>query len=440
MSARNIMKRSLIFILPCMLSFLLGAGTSKTMGALDAKSEGPYKKLDIFSMVLSFVLNGYVDNVENEALVNGAIKGMLGTLDPHTMYLTAHEYAEMKVDTSGEFAGLGIEIEERGGQYIVISPIEDTPAARAGIQKGDRIIKIDGEPTGGMRFQDVVAKLRGKKGTKVVLTIMREGFEEPRDFTLVRSHIKIKSVEARTIEPGYGYARVKSFQNRTERYLRKEIERLLDENGGSLRGLVLDMRNNPGGLLDEAVKVADDFLDKGLIVYTEGRNKTHVKKEMAHSKMTFPVFPMVVLVNSGTASASEIVAGALQDHGRALILGTRSFGKGSVQTIIEMPDMSALKLTIARYYTPNGRSIQEEGIKPDVEVPATEQASPSVETEIVREVNLSRHLKGEGGQGKHELSVELSLDHQIRTALDYLKGLNILKSSMKEAGEGAQGK
>lgn len=350
-------------------------------GALLTASIGPaaaagYKKLDIFARVLSYVENNYVDPVDEEELVYDAIRGLLSNLDSHTLFLTPEEYREMQADTSGEFGGLGIEIASRDGGLVVVAPIDDTPAARAGIEPGDKLLAIDGESTEGLGVASAVRKLRGPPGSRVTLRIFREGFAEPRDLVLLRDRVRVVSVESRLEPGGVGYVRVKSFQDRTDLQLGRALETLREEHGGPLKGLVLDLRNNPGGLLDQAVRVADRFLRDGVIVTTRGRGPGQREEERAHPAGTEEEYPLVVLVNGGSASASEIVAGALQDHRRGLLLGTKTFGKGSVQTVIDLEDGSGLKLTVARYLTPSGRSIHEKGIDPDVVV--EEDRGPAV--------------------------------------------------------------
>lgn len=327
-----------------------------------------YKKLDIFARVLSYVENNYVDRVDGETLVYGAIRGMLANLDPYTLFLSPDEYREIQADTSGEFGGLGIEIAARDGALVVVAPIDDTPAARAGLVSGDRLLAIDGESTKGMGVATAVRRLRGAPGTRVTLRIFREGFTEPRDLVLQRDRVRVASVESRLEPGGVGYVRIKSFQDRTDVHLAKALDELKRHNGGPLSGVVLDLRNNPGGLLDQAIRVADRFLLEGVIVTTQGRGPAQRDEERAHPVDTEPGYPLVVLVNGGSASASEIVAGALQDHRRAVLLGSKTFGKGSVQSVIDLEDGSGLKLTVARYHTPSGRSIHETGIEPDVRV------------------------------------------------------------------------
>lgn len=396
------------------------------------KSEATYRQLELFARVLSYVQNNYVEAVDEQQLIQGAVKGMLETLDPHTVYMPPDVFKEMKIDTSGEFGGLGIEIARRNDAIIVVAPIDDTPAQRAGIKSGDQLVKIDDEPTRSMELARAIQKMRGPAGKKVMLTIMREGFSAPREFAIIRDHIRIASVES-ALYGGIGYAKVKNFQERTDASLFKELEKLRTQNGGKeLRGLVLDFRNNPGGLLDQAVAIADRFLAGGLpIVSTRGRDGAQATEERAKDRDTEKPYPIVVLVNAGSASASEIVAGALQDHKRAVLMGVPTFGKGSVQTVIEMEDGSGLKLTIARYYTPSGRSIQERGILPDFLVGESEGVL--TKTETLREKDLKRHFRGEADAPDvaalkpslpenlkpWEVSEKVS-DYQLKIALNYL--------------------
>ena len=320
---------------------------------------------------------------------------MLNSLDPHSAYLTPDLYKDLQSDTQGRFGGLGIEITVKGGILTVVSPIEDTPAAKAGIKPGDQIFKIEEEFTKDMSLVDAVKKMRGLKGTKINLTIKREGVADLLDVTMVRDVIRVQSVRSRTLEPGYGYIRLAQFQERSDRDMQRALEKLAAEKGG-IKGLVLDLRNNPGGLLTQAVRVSDMFLESGLIVYTEGRIDSQKQKYFAQKDGTWTDFPIVVLVNGGSASASEIVAGALQDHKRAVVLGTKTFGKGSVQTILPLDDNSALRLTTARYFTPNGRSIQATGIVPDINVdnaPTQEGKPDAPKRPGLREENLPGHLQ-----------------------------------------------
>jgi len=366
-----------------------GGGGVRKVGAVPKDS---YEGLENFTNILTLIQKNYVDEVETKQLIEGAINGMLAALDPHSAYLTPDLYKELQVDTKGSFGGLGIEITTRNGMLTIVSPIEDTPAYRAGLKSGDQIMKIDGEFTKDMTLVDAVKKMRGAKDTKVTLTLKRETQAELFDVTLTREIIKIRSVKSKMLEPGYGYVRVTQFQERTDDDLERALK-ALDKEAGGLQGLVLDLRNDPGGLLTQAVKVSDLFLESGLIVYTDGRLENQRQKYFAHKPGTWSEFPMVVLVNSGSASASEIVAGALQDHKRALVLGTTSFGKGSVQTILPLDDNSALRLTTARYYTPNGRSIQATGIVPDIVMDQSPLLAKADKSGLLREANLPRHLE-----------------------------------------------
>jgi carboxyl-terminal processing protease len=381
----------------CMAVLFSGGRAVERVSAVPQET---YDELETFTNILSIVQKNYVDQVDTKQLLEGAVNGMLASLDPHSAYLTPELYKELQVDTKGSFGGLGIEITNRGGVLTVVSPIEDTPAAKAGIQPGDQIIKIDGEFTKDLSLADAVKKMRGPRGSKVVVAVKREGVARLLDFTLTRENIQIQSVKFKDLGDGYGYIRITQFQERTATALEEAITTL---NGGSddkLRGLILDLRNDPGGLLSQAVKVADTFLDSGLIVYTDGRLDSQKQKYFAHKPGSHVDFPMVVLVNGGTASAAEIVAGALQDHKRALVLGTQTFGKGSVQTILPLDDQSALRLTTALYYTPSGRSIQATGIVPDISMENNVQLqkieakkTPPSQQQFLREENLPKHLE-----------------------------------------------
>ncbi|RKH38109.1 S41 family peptidase [Corallococcus interemptor] len=405
-------------------------------GDAASREESAYRQLELFARVLSYVENNYVESVDRKTLIQGAIQGMLDTLDPHTLFMPPEIFREMKIDTSGEFGGLGIEIARKGDRLVVVAPIDDTPAARAGIKAGDELLAIDGESTQGMDLARALQKMRGPAGGRVLLTLMRAGFSAPRELAILRDHIRIVSVEG-ALYDGIGHVKVKNFQDRTDLSLKKELDRLRALNGGKeLDGLVLDLRNNPGGLLDQAVAMSDRFLPGNLpIVSTRGRDGRNASEEKSRDRDTEKDYPLVVLVNAGSASASEIVAGALQDHGRAVIMGTQTFGKGSVQTLIELEDGSGLKLTIARYYTPKGRSIQEKGITPDFLVP--EDASGKG-VDAPREKDLRRHFKAEPSQTTSEVAsqprtlpanlkdwaVTAKLaDPQLKVALNYLHGL-----------------
>ncbi|HVP68969.1 MAG TPA: S41 family peptidase [Anaeromyxobacteraceae bacterium] len=377
------------------LAFLAGLSAAHVARAAPRRDTSqPYRSLDVFSEVLAYVENNYVESVEEKELVYGAIEGLLAKLDPHSSFLRPDAYRMIKDETSGEFDGLGLEVAVRGDEVVVVSPVADSPAERAGLRSGDRVTKVDGVAVRDMALAEVVHRMKGPAGTKVVLEIMRPGFREPQSLTIVRDRVRTSSVDWKVVDPAAGlvYAKVKVFQDRTDRQLKKALDDARAQMGREIRGLVLDLRNNPGGLLDQAVRVADRFLTSGVIVSTEGRGQKAPEVERAREKDTEPGYPMVVLVNRGSASASEIVAGALQDQGRAVILGTQTFGKGSVQTIIELEDGSALKLTVAKYYTPKHRSIQELGITPDVVV--DDAAGRAIE-EGPAERDLRHHLKNE---------------------------------------------
>jgi len=425
-------------ILLLILMYLLSSSA-----LVKAKEDEVYKNLKLFTDVLSLVKKNYVEEVNDKDMIYGAIKGMVSSLDPHSSFLPPDVFKEMKVETKGSFGGLGIEITIRNGILTVVSPIEDTPAFRAGIKAGDKIIKIDGKSTKNMSLMEAVKLMRGPKDTKVTLTIAREGVSKPLEFTIIRDIIKIKSVKSRIIEKGYGYIRLTQFQERTSEDLEKALKELESQPGG-IKGIILDLRNNPGGLLDQAVKVADEFIEDGLIVYTKGRKASQNMKFRAHKKGTHSNYPMVVLVNGGSASASEIVAGALQDHKRAVILGTQTFGKGSVQTIIPLGDGSGVRLTTAKYYTPSGREIQQKGITPDIIVEAehpVEIERGGRKIQIIREKELEDIEKGakpsEGSQseqreGEKGHKRRAFKDVQLERALDILKSWQILQNMAKK--------
>jgi carboxyl-terminal processing protease len=372
-----------------------------------ALPDDTYRELQTFANVLAIVQKNYVEPVSTKQLINGAITGMLANLDPHSAYLTPDLYRDLEVETRGSFGGLGIEITMKNDLLTVVSPIEGTPAYEAGIKAGDQIIKIDNDFTKGMTLTEAVKMMRGPKGSKIRLTLHREGVPDLFTVSVTRDVIKIKSVKAKQLKDGYGYVRITTFQDGTTEDVQKAMEEFRKETRGPVKGMVLDLRDNPGGLLNQAVSVSDDFLDGGLIVYTQGRQENQQQKYFAHKKKDFGGFPMVVLVNGGSASASEIVAGALQDQRRAIIEGTQSFGKGSVQTILPLDDQSALRLTTARYFTPNGRSIQAVGITPDVvvELPKPTLASLAVsgaqlnEDDDIRESDLLHHFQNNQQNG-----------------------------------------
>ena len=431
------------------------------------KSDADY--LLMFQEVVTLVKKNYVDQVDDKKLMTGAVNGMLAALDPHSAYLPATDYAEMKVHMAGSFGGLGIELGSRDGKLMVNAPIEDTPAFRAGILAGDHIWKIDGKPTRGVSMNDCVSRMRGTPGTGVTLGILREGAPAPLTFRLVRAVIKTKSLKAKMLEPGYAYVKIAEFQERTGEDFERALKTLTADNGAPLSGLILDLRYNPGGLVDQAYRVADRFigegLSNGLIVTTKGRDPSSERNMTAIIGDKEPAYPIVVLINGGSASASEIVAGALQDHKRAVIMGTQSFGKGSVQSVMTLPNGDGLKLTTARYYTPSGRSIQAKGITPDIVVEfARKPATPAKEKmPEIREQDLDGHMEGEeasdekehpgglppmhpvvpknpkegepknsrdskelkGAKGEQDM---LQQDNQLARALDLLKGVKILKA------------
>jgi carboxyl-terminal processing protease len=399
--------------------------------------EDTYDKLKVFTEILSLIQSNYVDEVKSRDLLYGAVKGMLDTLDPHSAFMTPEAFREMQVETSGSFGGLGIEITVKDRMLTVVAPIDGTPADRAGILPGDRIVKIEGQPTKDMTLMDAVRKLRGPKGSKVTIAILREGKPEPFDVTLVRETIEVRSVRSKDLGDGIFYVRLTSFQERTTKDLEKALE---EAQKTSATALILDLRNDPGGLLNQAVAVSDMFLDKGqLIVYTQGRLKNQDLRFTAEHSSGLPKWPMVVLVNGGSASASEIVAGALQDWKRAVILGTRTFGKGSVQTVIPLSDGSGLRLTTAKYFTPRGRSIHGTGITPDiiVEPTRTETAAQRQRDEETRRPSTGERPReqrisdqeGEGVDiGKREVA-EPQRDVQLQRAVEILKATRILEKN-----------
>lgn len=432
------MKRTMLAVGFCAI---LGSGLLLLVAARtsQAETENKYEELQLFTDVLAIVRHSYVDEVPMKTLIQGAINGMLAALDPHSSYMTPETFKEMQIDTSGEFGGVGIEISTRDDELVVVAPLEDTPAARAGILAGDRIVKIDDRFTRDLvDVMEAVRMMRGERGSVITLTIMRDNFDKPREFPLTRELIKLRSVKSQLLEPGYGYLRLAQFQESTSAEMEKALGELRVQNQGELSGLVLDLRNNPGGLLDQAVAVSDLFLTSGLIVYTEGREAGSKMQFAAHQKGTEPAYPVIVLINNGSASASEIVAGALQDQGRAVILGTQSFGKGSVQTIIPLRGESGLRLTTARYFTPKGRSIQASGIVPDIMVPAMELKVAAVEPHQFREKDLRNHFEtkssasdaatGKAAKPDQALKAQVGNDdYQLVRALDLLKGWKILK-------------
>jgi carboxyl-terminal processing protease len=432
MSKKIKISLSVFFVFVFVLGFLIGAQGKKTY-ATGSDSKELYEYLKTFSDVIDLVKKNYVDDVKDKELVYAAIKGILESLDPHSSFLTPDMYKDMQSETKGEFGGIGIEITIKDGFPTVIAPIEDTPAYKAGIKTGDHILKIDGKPARNMGLMAVVKLIRGAKGKPVTLTIMRDGFSAPKDFQVVRDVIVVKSVKYKMLEDDYGYVRIAQFQEKTAKDLDNAIKELEKANKDKpLKGIVLDLRNDPGGLLEQAVEVSDKFLADGLIVYIEGKNKDDNKVKFYANKKSDYLGPLVVLVNDGSASASEIVAGALQDYKRAIVVGTKTFGKGSVQTIFPLGDGSAVRLTTAKYFTPKGRSIQAEGITPDIIV--DNNVTKGKEKFVpVKEKDLERHIESEkekaktGENGDNSKKLTSEDDFQLSMGLQILKGWDALR-------------
>ncbi len=395
-----------------------------------------YESLELFQKVLLYIQTNYVDQVKDKDLIEGAIKGMMETLDPHSNFLTAESFKDMKNDTAGKFGGLGIEIGMKDNALTVVAPMEDSPAWRAGILPGDRIVRINGESTKGLNLVEAVAKMRGKKGSDIRLTMQRDGEAKAKEIRLVRETIKIQAVRSESLDNGFGYVRLASFNEDAARDIKRALEKL--EKKGKLKGLILDLRMNPGGLLDQAVDVSSLFIDEGVIVSTIGRDRNQKEVRNAKKGMARKDLPLAILVNSGSASASEIVAGALQDNKRAIILGQQTFGKGSVQQVVDLGNEMGMKLTIARYYTPSGRSIQEKGVTPDI---ILEDYDPKLlsqakkKAEIFRERDLRGHMANpdektsttmsENDDADKKASEPLKFnpkeDYQVQQAINYLK-------------------
>ena len=399
----------------------------------------PLDEIRTFTEIFSKIKDDYVEDVDDKKLLENAIRGMLQGLDPHSTYLDEDAYKELQEGTSGEFGGLGIEVGYEDGFVKVISPIDGTPAQRAGIKAGDLIIRLDNKSVKGISLMEAVKMMRGKPGSKITLTIVREGENKPFEISIVRDIITVENIKTETIEPGFTYIRISNFQTHTVDDLKKGLMKLKNENNNNIKGLILDLRNNPGGLLNAAVGVSDLFLNNGLIVYTEGRIKDSKLKFNAKPSEMLKDTPIIILVNGGSASASEIVAGALQDHKRALIMGEKTFGKGSVQTILPMNDRTALKLTTARYYTPSGRSIQVSGIEPDMIVKNIEfDLKKDIQNNgLIKESDLSGHLdnKKSNDDEEKEENINNALlienDYQLYEALNVLKGLSIYLKKVK---------
>lgn len=424
------MKTSRLAVLALATGMTIGLA-SPVLAQSSTSSAETYRLLNLFGDVFEQVKSKYVEEVDDKKLIEAAINGMLTSLDPHSSYLNMDNFEEMQVDTRGEFGGLGIEVTMEDGFVKVIAPIYDTPAEKAGLQPGDFITHIDGTAIRGMTLNDAVEMMRGKVNTDIVLTIIRKGEQAPFDVTLTRAVIKIQSVRAEP-KDDIGYIRITKFNEQTASGLQRAIADMREEIGPEIKGLVIDLRNNPGGLLDQAISVSDAFLDKGEIVSTRPRDTENTERYNARSGDLSEGLPIVVLINDGSASASEIVAGALQDHRRAVIMGTRSFGKGSVQTILPMPGNVALRLTTARYYTPSGKSIQEVGIVPDIIVPQARVESIEADTRR-SEASLSGALRNEDegitdaeqdANSRRDEAEQLAIDdYQLSRALDMIRGI-----------------
>lgn len=421
-------------------------GFSAAFAADDDESVGTYELLNLFGDVMERIRSDYVEPPDDKALIEAAISGMLASLDPHSHYLNADSYKEMQVQTKGQFGGLGIEVSMENGVVKVVSPIDGTPAYRAGLQPGDYITHLDGEPVLGLTLGDAVDRMRGKVGEDIVLSVQRAG-QDPFEVTITRAVITIESVRSR-LEGDIGYIRVTSFSARSDKGVEKAMKKLRQEKGDELAGIVLDLRNNPGGLLDQAIAISDVFLDKGEIVSTRGKRVEDTERYNALGGDLAAGLPIVVLINEGSASASEIVAGALQDHGRAVVMGTQSFGKGLVQTIIPLGRHGAMRLTTARYYTPAGRDIQKIGIAPDIEIAQARPESIS-STHTRREVDLRGALDnaggssgdeseptGDGGEDPAANDNDTPVDYQLSRALDLLRGLSLFSDLTMRNGGG----
>ena len=442
MESRSMQRLRIRFLLTFLAGLIVAAAAPILTGKVSHSMESRYDDLSLFTSVLTLVRGNYVEQIDDSDLIRGAVRGMLRELDPHSTFLDVEAYQEMQVDTKGEFHGLGIEITKQKDGFIeVISPIEGTPADRAGIMARDLIVKIcpteapedwedDCRSTKNMTLFEAVSLMRGKRGTEITIKIYREGFSEPKPFTVVRDVVKIVSVSGKLLEPGYGYVRVRAFQVSSVEEFESALAEIHAEAGEPLEGLVLDLRDNPGGLLDQAVRIADLWLSDGLIVYTQGRRKEQRQDFLAHEGGTEPDYPIAVLVNGGSASASEIVAGALQDQRRALIVGEETFGKGSVQTVFPLEGDHGLRLTTALYYTPSGRSIQEVGISPDIVVARADKFAGANPRRRMREVDLEGHFTqgdadpeaaAEAEDEASETSDDEAADHQLDRAVEVLK-------------------
>lgn len=429
------------------LNVSYAASTDVDMQENQSEQGLPLDQLRNFSDIFARIKSDYVEQVSDKELLENAIRGMLSGLDPHSMYLNIDEYKELKIGTTGQFGGLGIQVGIENGYVKVISPIDDTPAYKAGIKAGDLIVNLDNKPVKDMSLNDAVKIMRGKPGSKIKLSVMREGNDNPINFELERAIIKVKSVKSYLLEPGFGYVRISTFQAKTAKHLKAAIEGLLQKNKAPLNGLIVDLRNNPGGVLNAAADVSDLFIEKGRLVYTQGRIDSSYFEFNAKPGDVLNKAPMIVLINAGSASASEIVAGALQDHKRAVIMGEKSFGKGSVQTIQELRNGGAVKFTTARYFTPNGRSIQAEGIEPDIIIKDMQlTAEVNQGFSKIKEADLSGHLSNPDDQMEKDIETKdasdnelndmankLRNDYKIHEALNLLKGMHILSATQDAA-------
>ena len=435
LSRLNSLALTIALVIGSPMAFAAEPSIQPAGAAASTKAPLPLEELRTFAEVMDRIKAAYVEPVDDKTLLENAIKGMLSNLDPHSAYLGPEDFAELQESTSGEFGGLGIEVGSEDGNIKIVSPIDDTPASKAGIQAGDFIVKINGQPTRGLSMTEAVDKMRGKIGQKITLTLVRNG-GTPFDVTLTRANIQVKSVKAQLLEDGYGYIRITHFQVKTGEEVATALSKLRRENGNKrLKGIILDLRNNPGGVLQSAVEVVDHFITKGLIVYTKGRIANSELRFSATGKDLSENVPLVVLINGGSASASEIVAGALQDQKRGVVMGTTSFGKGSVQTVLPLNNDRALKITTALYFTPNGRSIQAQGIVPDIEV-SRAKITREQDTEYYKEADLQGHLgNGNGGADKPTGSnpkakpMPQDDDFQLSQALSLLKGLSITRGN-----------
>jgi carboxyl-terminal processing protease len=423
--------RPALLVLTILVATLFPATSGLCEAARKTTTKSPdYKELRLFGQVMGIVQKNYVKDVSEQQLIRGAINGMLQSLDPYSSFLTEKMFKEFKSEFEGEFGGLGIEITLENGVLTVVSPIEDTPAYQAGLKPGDKIVKINGETTKNVTLLNAVKRMRGKEGTKVTLTVMREGWRKFKDFTLTRGVIHVQSVKKDLVEPGYAYIRVANFQENTGADLIKAITEMGDD--ARIKGLILDLRNNPGGLLEQAVKVSQLFVDKGLIVYTDGRAKDQRMEFKAHTSGKHYKFKIAVLINEGSASASEIVAGALQDHDRALIVGAKSFGKASVQTVIPLDNGAGLRLTTAYYYTPKGRHIQTTGIQPDVDLKAEMQKQSDKEAAESAKSAANDKTKQKKPRSPAQAAIDLKKDLVVQKALDWLKSDVTVKQYKEE--------